>query len=410
MKILILTQYFPPEVGAPQNRLFELATRLKAAGVEITILTAMPNYPWMEIHKDYLGKKRMVEEMDGLTVHRTSIYVSKSKSIMRRLMNYFSFVWSSFWYGRKLEADFDYILCESPPLFLGISAWLLCKIKKARLIFNVSDLWPESAEKLGLVSNKFFLGAAKILEEFLYRKSFLICGQTQGIVQNISSRFPHKKVYWLPNGVDLKLFSGTPSSDWRIRTGIPEDSFLLIYAGILGHAQGLEIIIKVADKLKNNSAIHFLILGSGPLKNDLIALTKSLAVKNVTFHDAVRKGDMPGILSVCDASIIPLKKLDLFKGAIPSKIFEVLAMKKPILLGVEGEAKELFIDKGKAGIYFTPENVDELEDAIKTLSADSALCRQLGLNGFNFVAEHFTRDMIANKFLSYLKELHAMGD
>ena len=141
MKILILTQYFPPEVGAPQNRLFELAVRLKAAGEEVTVLTAMPNYPWMEIHRDYVGKKSMIEIMDGLTVHRTRIYVSKSKSIIQRLLNYFSFVWLSYWYGRKMKESFDYILCESPPLFLGISARLLCKVKKARLIFNVSDLW-----------------------------------------------------------------------------------------------------------------------------------------------------------------------------------------------------------------------------------------------------------------------------
>ncbi len=305
-----------------------------------------------------------------------------------------------------MKAEFDYILCESPPLFLGISAWLLCRVKKARLIFNVSDLWPESAEKLGLVTNKFFLGAAKMLEEFLYRKSFLISGQTQGIVENISTRFPNKKVYWLPNGVDLKLFDGAQHSDWRARNGIPENAFLLIYAGILGHAQGLEIIIKAADKLKSNSQIHFLILGSGPLREELISFSKNLKLKNVSFHEAVKKIEMPDILSTCDASIVPLRKLDLFKGAIPSKIFEVLAMKKPILLGVEGEAKELFIERGNAGIYFTPENVDELVEAIITLSNDSVLCQQLGLNGYKFVEEHFTRDMIANKFLSYLKELH----
>ncbi len=407
MKILILTQYFPPEVGAPQNRLFELAVRLKAAGEEVTVLTAMPNYPWMEIHRDYVGKKSMIEIMDGLTVHRTRIYVSKSKSIIQRLLNYFSFVWLSYWYGRKMKESFDYILCESPPLFLGISARLLCKVKKARLIFNVSDLWPESAEKLGLVTNKFFLWAATILEEYLYRKSFLITGQTQGIVKDISGRFPQKNVYWLPNGVDLKLFSGNFESKWRSDQGISKEAFLLVYAGILGHAQGLNLIIKAADKLRNNSRIHFLIMGSGPLREELIAEAERLELKNITFHAVVKKGEMPAILSTCDASIIPLKKLDLFKGAIPSKIFEVLAMKKPILLGVEGEAKEIFIDRGNAGIYFTPENVEELLAAILKLSQNPELCKQLGANGYAFVEEHFTRDMIANKFLDYLRELHS---
>lgn len=407
MKILILTQYFPPEVGAPQNRLFELALRLKNAGEEITILTAMPNYPWMEIHQDYKGKKRMQEQLEGLDVYRARIYITKSKGVYRRLLNYFSFVWTSLCYGIKIPGKFDYIFCESPPLFLGISAWILCKIKRARLIFNVSDLWPESAEKLGLVTNRVFLKTATILEEFLYKKSYLISGQTQGIVKNISSRFPEKDVYWLPNGVDLSLFEDVQDTDFRARSGIANDAFLLVYAGIIGHAQGLDIIIRVAKRLSENNKIHFLILGSGPLKDSLMNAAESESLSNITFLDAVQKIEMPAILSSCDASIIPLKKLDLFKGAIPSKIFEVLAMKKPILLGVDGEARTLFIENGKAGIYFTPEDDEELCRGIMRLADDRSLCREFGRQGFTFVKQNFTRDMIAAKFLEHLKSRHA---
>lgn len=243
MKVLFLTQYFPPEVGAPQNRLFELAVRLKNKGVGITVLTAMPNYPAMEIHEDYIGKEYVYEEMDGLKVHRSAIYVSKSKSIVKRLQNYFSFVWSSYKVGRKkVEGNFDYIFCESPPLFLGISAYLLCKNKGAKLIFNVSDLWPESAEKLGLVTNKFFLHLATILEEFLYKKSVLITGQTQGIVANIQARFPSKEVYWLPNGVDLSYYNPEEvTSNWREENGFSSTDKLFLYAGIIGYAQGLDL-------------------------------------------------------------------------------------------------------------------------------------------------------------------------
>ncbi|HQQ93095.1 MAG TPA: glycosyltransferase, partial [Bacteroidia bacterium] len=185
MNILILTQYFPPEVGAPQNRLFELSVRLQKLGLSITVLTAMPNYPQMEIYPAYKNRSYMFEEMQGLKVHRSSIYVSRSKGILHRLRNYFSFVISSARTSSKLPPRFDFLICESPPLFLGYSAMYLARKKKAKLIFNVSDLWPESAEKLGVVKNTLLLKMAYRLEARLYRRAALVTGQTQGICQNI---------------------------------------------------------------------------------------------------------------------------------------------------------------------------------------------------------------------------------
>ena len=206
MKLLILTQYYPPETGAAQNRLHELAVRLKKLGVEVKVLTAMPNYPRMKVFDGYRGKCRDKEEIDGIQVHRSWIYVKTSKSIFHRLVNYFSFVITSFFAGWFRTGKADFILCESPPLFLGMSAYLLSRLKRAGMIFNVSDLWPESAEKLGLIRSKFLLGMSKRLEECLYRKSVLVCGQTQGIVKNIADRFPDKRTYWLPNGADLAYY------------------------------------------------------------------------------------------------------------------------------------------------------------------------------------------------------------
>lgn len=403
MKILILTQYFPPEVGAPQNRLFELAVRLKQKGADITVLTAMPNYPQMEVHKEYKGKFYHYEDMNGLRIHRSWIYVTTSKSIFKRLLNYFSFVKTSFWVGLFKLGKFDYILCESPPLFLGITAYALKKIKGAQLIFNVSDLWPESAEKLGLVTNKFFLSSATKLEEFLYKRSDLISGQTQGIVKNISDRFPNKKVYWLPNGVDLNYYKAeTVKTNWRKENNFSEDDFLLLYAGIIGHAQGLEVIIHAAHKLKEHSKIKFILVGSGPEKEKLLQLKKELNTENVLFFDAVTKKEMPAIVSASDVAVIPLKKLDLFKGAIPSKIFENLAMKKPILLGVEGEAKELFIDQGKCGLAFIPEDSDDLAKKTLELYNNRTTLKQLGENGYTYVEQKFTRDKIANEFWGFI--------
>ena len=398
MKLLILTQYFPPEVGAPQNRLFELALRLnKNEDMDITVLTAMPNYPAMEIHEDFVGKKYHFESLEGLKVHRASIFVTKSKGIIKRLRNYFSFVWSSYRMGvTKLDANYDCVFCESPPLFLGISALFLCKRKKAKLIFNVSDLWPESAEKLGIVTNKYLLKAATYLEEFLYKKSVLITGQTQGIVEDISKRFPNKKVYWLPNGVDLSLYDPESiQSDWRVKQGFDPKDLLVLYAGIIGHAQGLELLPNAMSHLKNEPRIKMLLLGSGPEKEVLMALKGKLELDNVFFLDLVSKKEMPQIIKAADVAVVPLKKLDLFKGAIPSKIFENLAMKKALLLGVDGEARELFIERGKCGLYFEPENEDALVEQLRYLNNNREEITRFGENGRKYVASNFNRNDLA---------------
>ncbi len=407
MKLLILTQYFPPEIGAPQNRLFEMAVRLQKLGVDITVLTAMPNYPQMEIYEGYKGKKYVYEEMEGIKVHRSSIFVSKKKSIINRLKNYFSFVISSRKIGNQKLGNFDFLMCESPPLFLGYTAMYLAKQKKAKLIFNVSDLWPESAEKLQVINNKQLLGLAYNLEAKLYKKSVLVTGQTQGICKNINTRFTQVKTYWLPNGVDLTYYNpeNIEAGDWRAKNNFSKDDFILLYAGIIGIAQGLEVILNAARNFMDQTNLKFVLIGSGPEKEKLITLKNDLNLTNVIFIDAVSKAQMPQILKSINVAIIPLKKLDLFLGAIPSKIFESLAMEIPILLGVGGEARELFINKGKCGLYFEPENVIELTKVITQLAEDKNLSTELGKNGRNFVDQKFNRNSIAEAFYKRLKEI-----
>jgi len=407
LKLLILTQYFPPEVGAPQNRLFELAVRLQKLGVDITVLTAMPNYPQMDIYEGYKDKTYVYEVIEGLKVHRSSIYVSKSKSIINRLRNYFSFVISSARLGKAKLENFDFLLCESPPLFLGYSAMRLAKQKKAKLIFNVSDLWPESAEKLGVVNNKFLLKLAYNLEEKLYKRSCLVTGQTQGICHNINERFPAVKTYWLPNGVDLGYYNPSKIEPgiWREKNNFAKEDVILLYAGIIGIAQGLEVILNSAKNFINTPNIKFVFIGSGPEKDKLLQLKAEQNLTNVFFLDAISKKEMPSVLRSVNAAIIPLRKLDLFLGAIPSKIFENLAMEVPVLLGVNGEARQLFIDKGNAGLYFEPENSEALTAAILKLIEDKEMALQLGRNGRHFVNEYFNRENIAQNLFKKLNSL-----
>jgi glycosyltransferase involved in cell wall biosynthesis len=409
LKILILTQYYHPETGAPQNRLHSLALNLISLGFEVEVLTAMPNYPKMEIFPDYQGLKQMEEIMDGVRVVRSSIYVTKEKSVVRRLMNYFSFVWTSMKSHKRLS-NADYILCESPPLFLGISALYLSKKLKAKIIFNVSDLWPETAERLNIVSNKFFLTLAYKLEAYLYKKSFLVTGQTQGIVFDIKKRFPRVSTMWLPNGIDKDVYSFSDTeTEWLEEYGI-QGKRLYMYAGIIGHAQGLEVIIKAKHWLMTNnpevsSKLEFVIIGDGPEKDRLQVLDKELETQIIFIANTPKQKTMRMIKNA-DGYIVPLKKLDIFLGAIPSKIFDPLALGIPILLGVDGEARKLFIEQGRGGLFFEPENHIALAKAIVQMEKDKDFAVKMGNQGKNYVEQYFDRRNIAMTFKDQIEKLN----
>ncbi len=398
MKVIFLTQYFPPETGAPQNRLFATAQALVDNGADVTVLTAMPNYPDMRIHEAYRGKWHVRSEEGGMTVHRVWLLVSKSRSIFWRLCNYFSFVVTSFIAGLFTLRRSDVLFVESPPLFLGIAAMWLARAKRARLVFNVSDLWPESAVQLGLVTNKAMIGASTWLEERCYERSALITGQTMGIVSDIRRRMPHKEVLWLPNGVDLEAIAqaeqtGDPAHA-RAKAGISSTDLVLTYAGIIGHAQGLEVVVHAASLMKQRRDIHFLLIGDGPEKEMLQRLKQELGVEQVRFVDRMPRKDLLALLRATDAVVVPLRRNDLFKGAIPSKIFEALALSKPLLLGVEGEAKDLFIEEGGAGLGFIPEDPRSLADQILALDADRTGLQRMGEAGRQYVLEKFDRRKI----------------
>lgn len=404
MNITILTQYYPPETGAPQNRLSDLAKQLHNAGHQIIVLTAMPNYPQNEIQRAYKGKLFLEEQNEGIRILRSWIFVGKSRSIIPRLLNYWSFTFSSFIFGCIKLKKQDIIICESPPLFLGLTGWLLSGIKRSKFIFNISDLWPESAEKLGVITNKSLLNLAEKLELFLYRKSFLITGQTQGIIQNIKERTHLDNLHWLPNGISEETLQlNSNKENCRKVFNIPDTAFVLCYAGVIGHAQGLEVILNAATELQQKDII-FVICGDGPELEKLKTLSQSLKLSNITFTGPLSKKDALQLVLASDAAIIPLKKLDLFKGAIPSKIFENCAMSKPILLGVDGEAKQLFIEQAQAGLYFEPENSQSLAAAIKQLYENPSLRNQLGENGKHFVISKFSRKQIALDFLEAFKK------
>lgn len=366
----------------------------------------MPNYPKYEVYDGYKGKWYQKEQNDALIIYRSWIYVSKSKSVVPRLLNYFSFVFTSLWIGLVKVKKHDVIICESPPLFLGITAMLLSFFKGSKLIFNVSDLWPESAEKLDIINNKFLLGLSYKLEALIYKKAKLVSGQTQGIITNINQRFPLVKTHLIRNGIDTKQFNiGGNGNAFRIKHHINEQAFVIAYAGIIGHAQGLEIIIEAAKALSTNQNICFMLVGDGPVKSMLLEMAQQASLTNVHFIGSVSRKEMPDVIAACDCYVTPLRKNDLFLGAIPSKIFEPLYFGKPVLLGVDGEARQLFVDEGKCALFFEPENTQALVEQINLLVNDKNLYNQLGQNGKHYVSTYFDRKKLAELFWARIQQL-----
>lgn len=405
IKLILLTQYYPPEIGAAQNRLHELAVYLKEQGVEVTVLTAMPNYPESETHAGYKGKWHVKEEIDGITIHRAWIYASKSRSVMARLLNFFSFVFSSAIIGLFKLRRSDYIICETPPLFLGISALILRKAKGAKLITNVADLWLQTAEKTGVIKNKLLLGISKRLENWLYRSSVLITCQTEGIVQSVKEKFSEKNVIWMPNGVDMTLFNIDVKSNWRAEHGFADDDFLMIYAGNLSHICSWDMVIEAAEiTAKREKRIKWIIIGWGQMKDHLSKKNKNSGHNNLYLLDPVPKQAMPLIWKAANVLFLPMKDIEVNKVIVNAKSFEALAMKVPLLLSADGESKKIFIEEAKAGVWTTPENTNDLVEKVFYLYNNRPAMKQMGENGYSYVKQHFDRQMIMKGFFTQLIE------
>lgn len=409
LKVLILSQYYPPEVGAPQNRLASLVMNLKAQGAEVEVLTATPNYPALTVMRGYKNQlRRTTEDLEGVSVHRVPILLPKTKNTLTRLITYFSFCLSVLIFTKRTD-KFDFILCESPPLFLGIPGLLLCRRYKSKLVFNVSDLWPESVKALGVITNPILLEAAYALEKFIYERSISILGQTESICRDIKARFPAANPVFFPNGVDTSQFSDSAIKDGsavNLRIG---DKVTFFYAGILGHAQGLEVIIKAREHLRSaeNEVYQgsaFVIFGDGPEKGALQALNENSGT-DVIFVDSIPRAQLLATLATLHVGIVPLRQNALFEGAIPSKIFDSLALGKPVLLGVDGEAKAKFIDQVQCGMYVRPEDHVALAAAVKRLTNNESLRNELGQNGKLMVAQQYDRGEIALNIKSHLESL-----
>lgn len=400
MRFIILTQYYLPETGAPQRRLSDLAQRLTDQGHQVTILTAMPNYPTGKIFPDYGGWLRR-EIINGISVIRTLIYPTQKATFPHRLANYFSFVISSAIVGLFALPKADVLLVESPPLFLGLSAWWLSRLKRAKLIFNVSDLWPESVAQLGLIRrDSLTYHISQLLEHFCYQQAWIISGQTRGIIADIQARFPNKAVFHLTNGVDIDQF-GSDKFQAEVRASLAApDELIVMYAGLHGLAQGVDQLIEAAHALQDER-IRFILIGDGPEKGMLIRQAQEMQLANVNFLDSRPGHEIPPLLAVADMIVVPLR-LNI-PSAVPSKLYEAMASAKPAIVVSVGEAAML-TNEFQLGRAIEPGDIAALVAAIQELAGDAALRRQMGQRGRLAIEQHFNREHIAQRFSAYIQE------
>ncbi len=403
-KVLLLTQYFPPEIGAPQARLSEMANYLKDFGWEIEVLTSFPNYPTGKIFNGYRGKKYLKENINGLDIFRTFIIPTKSASIIKRLICYFSFVFSSYHYGRKFCKKPDLIYMESPPLFLGYSLLKLSKYWKVPYVLNLSDLWPDAFVTLKKIERSSIpYKLMKRLEKKLYKNASGITCQTKGIKKEVEKIVPEKKIELITNGVEIKKF-GKELKDKNLRKELGWDGkVVFIYTGLHGVSQGLDQILKVAERLREKESIFFSLIGDGPEKEKLIKMSEDLKLRNVQFLPLQERENIPKILASSDVAIIPLAVS--FEEAVPSKAYEAMASGLPLISISEGEISRI-VEKYETGLTAKPQDIEDIKEKVLKLYLNEKIREDFGKNGRKLVEDQYDREKIALKLNGFLKEIY----
>jgi len=407
MRILYLSQYFPPEAGATQTRAHEMGRNWVRLGHRVTAIGEMPNHPSGIIPPAYRGKLWERAELDGIEVIRVWVKASPVKNFRNRMAFYLSYMLTAALAGLLLaRGKFDLVYASSPPLFVGGAALAISTLRRIPLAFEVRDLWPESAVALGELSNLKAVALATKLEEACYCRARKIIVVTEGIRDRLLERgYPAEKILLIPNGANVEMFRFDPGGRARLREELAlGEKFVVLYAGIHGIAQGLESVVETARQLQDRPGIHFLFVGDGPKKAEIAALVAQLGLPNLTLLPEQPRERMPAILSAADASIIPLKKLELFKGALPSKLFDAWACQRPVLLSVDGEARRV-LEAAGGGLFVPPEDPAALAEAILTLQADPARCDEMGRRGRLYTEAHYSRQALAEKLAGELERI-----
>jgi glycosyltransferase involved in cell wall biosynthesis len=385
-----------------------MARGLVQAGHRVTMIAEIPNHPSGIVPPEYRGQWVERSDLDGIDVLRVWVKASPVKTFRSRMAFYLSYMADAALVGAlRARGPFDVVFATSPPLFVGAAGLVLHGLKRAPFVFEVRDLWPESAVALGELSSPRAIAWAGKLEELCYNRASRIVVVTEGIRQRLIERgFPAGKLALIPNGANVDLFQRRPDLGQHFRAvhGLAPEAFVAVYAGIHGIAQGLETLLRAAVDLRNDPAVRFVFVGEGPAKAELQTLRAKLDLDNVLMLPEQPRSVMPAILSAADAAIVPLRKLELFQGALPSKMFDAWACELPLLLSIDGEAHRT-LDAAQGGLYVPPEDATALAEAIRNLASRPDRGRSLGQNGRRYTEQHHSRQAQARALERLLKEI-----
>jgi glycosyltransferase involved in cell wall biosynthesis len=399
MHILFITDNFPPETNAPATRTYEHCREWVKAGATVTVITCAPNFPQGKVYSGYRNKLYQEETLDGIRVIRVWSYITANEGFTKRILDYLSFACSSFLAGLFQKADV--IVATSPQFFTTWAGITISKIRRTPWIFELRDLWPESIRTVGAMQESRILDFFEKIELFLYRNSSAVVAVTDAFKRNLISRgIDPEKIHVITNGANLDLYQKMDKNPALLEKHGLAGKFVVGYIGTHGMAHSLEFIVNSLAKVVDKD-IHFLFIGGGAKKADVVRLAREKGLDNATFLDPVPKDMVPEYMSITDVALVPLLKSDTFKTVIPSKIFEASAMGKPILLGVEGQAKEI-VDGYHAGICFEPENELDFLDKLCRIRTDRELYKSLQ-EGCERLALDFDRKRLAEKMYGILQ-------
>jgi len=366
-------------------------------GHEVTVVTCAPNHPRGEVYAGYRNRLWQEEPMEGIRVIRIWTYMAANEGFAKRTLNYVSFMVSAVMAVPRL-AKADVVLTTSPQFFNGLAGYFVGRLKRIPWVLEIRDLWPESILTVGAVRNRSIIRLLSRLEVFAYRKADHIVPNTDAFRRYmIDKGVPAEKITVVKNGADVERYLPAAKESTLARELGVEGKFVAAYFGTHGMAHHLETVLEAAEQLRDEPGIVFLFVGDGAERARLLEQKDALGLANVIMLEQQPKERMPALWAAADVSLVLLRRSDLFKTVIPSKIFEAMAMERPLILGVEGEAKAL-VEEAGAGVCIQPESDAALADAVLAFARDPDRTRALGLSGRRFVTEFYSRAVMAKRF------------
>jgi len=402
MKILFLTDNFPPEGNAPATRTYEHAIRWVKAGHQVTVITGAPNFPEGKVFEGYKNAWYHRSDMDGIEVIRVKTYITSNEGFARRILDYMSFMVSGFLVG-LIQKKPDIIVATSPQFFNAVGGWALSAVRRKPFVFELRDIWPASITAVGAMKESLLIKWLEKLEMFLYRRADTIISVTQSFKQELIARgINGDKIEVVLNGVDLARYAPVQEKDteWAERYQL-RDKFVVGYVGTHGMAHALEKLVDAAVSLQDRDDIRFLFAGGGAAREQLEAYVNQKQLNNIVLIERQPKELMPQLWSLCDVSLVHLKDSELFRTVIPSKIFESMGMGIPMIIGVpKGEATQI-VAATQSGLVVKPESPQDIADAVLTLADNTALYAALKQNSLQ-AASLYSRDALADDMLKVL--------